>query len=240
MIIFNPLYQALAYIGYTDPLHPPFTHFPIALVTASLFFGLLALLRRRPGFWVTARHCLVLAWLFVFPTVWFGFMDWQQYYQGAWLDIIIVKICLAAFLFVVLSLGMILIYKGRGESRGLLAVYGVGFVTVVLLGYFGGKMVYEGRGEAAASPQAQIGEKIFVQSCRACHLEGGNLIKPQMPLKGSAPLTSFETFVAYIRDPRLPDGSRGAMPDFPASRIPQQQARDLYQYLIETFGKPRA
>jgi uncharacterized membrane protein len=41
MTFFDPLYRAFAYVGYRDPLHPPFTHYPIVLVTVSLLFALL-------------------------------------------------------------------------------------------------------------------------------------------------------------------------------------------------------
>ena len=52
---FDPIYRALAYIGLTSNLiHPPFTHFPIALVSASLGSSALGprLLWRRARFWV--------------------------------------------------------------------------------------------------------------------------------------------------------------------------------------------
>ena len=243
MTFFDPFYRALADIGYLEPIHPPFTHFPIALMTASLFFGLWALLRRRPGFWVTARHCLVLAWLFFFPTVLFGFMDWQHYYHGAWIGPIVAKIFLAGFLFVLLSIGLILAYKGRGDSLTILVIYVFGFVTVVGLGYFGGLMVYEGReggrSAAAASPQIKAGQEIYGKYCQACHPNGGNVITPQAPVIGSKSLADFPGFLAWIRDPRLANGKRGAMPDFPPSKISDKAAQGLYRYVMDTFGKPR-
>jgi uncharacterized membrane protein len=238
MTFFDPLYEALAYIGYRDPLHPPFTHYPIALITASLFFGLVGWWFRRPGFWTSARHCLVLAWLFIFPTVLFGFMDWQHYYRGDWMLLIELKIYLAIFLFMLFSVGLILVYKGRGESLEILAVYAIGFVTVVALGFLGGKIVYEGVGGPGASKQVQAGEQIFRENCRACHEGGGNIISPQYPLRGSRQLADYNRLVNYIRDPRLPDGSRGAMPAFPSKKINDKEAHELYQFLVHKFGKP--
>jgi hypothetical protein len=32
MTFFNPFYQALVYIGFTDPVHPALAHMPIGLV----------------------------------------------------------------------------------------------------------------------------------------------------------------------------------------------------------------
>ena len=241
MTFFNPFYRALADIGYLDPLHPPFTHFPIALVTAALIFGLVAWLFRRQGFWITARHCLWLAWLFIFPTVLFGFMDWQHYYHGDWMLLIIVKICLAAFLFVLLSIGLILHYKGWGESKLILVIYLLSFFTVVALGYFGGKIVFEGvsssSGAAAASLQAKAGEKIYMDNCEFCHPDGKNTIMPKYPVIGSDRLANFPVFRDWLRDPRLPDGRKGPMPAFPPKKISTEQARDLYRYVLYTFGQ---
>jgi mono/diheme cytochrome c family protein len=240
MTFFNPLYRALADIGYLDPLHPPFSHFPIGLVTASLIFGLVALIWRRPRFWITARHCLWLAWLFVFPTVLFGFMDWQHYYHGAWMLLIVIKICLASFLFVLLTIGLILQYKGWGESKLILVIYLLGFFAVVGLGYCGGKVVFEGpssAGAAGASLEVKAGEKIYAQNCRACHPGGKNVIMPNHPIIGSDRLSTFPVFRDWIRNPRLPDGGKGAMPAFSPGKISTEQARELYRYVLSAFGQ---
>jgi len=239
MTFFNPFYRALADIGYLDPLHPPFTHFPIALVTAALIFGLVAWLFRHQSFWITARHCLWLAWLFIFPTVLFGFMDWQHYYHGAWMFLIIVKICLAAFLFVLLSIGLILHHKGWGESKLILGVYLLGFFTVVALGYFGGKIVFEGVSSgslAADTLQVKAGEKLFTENCSACHPDGKNVIMSNQPIIGSDRLANFPVFRDWLRNPRLPDGSQGPMPAFSPQRISTEQARELYRYVLQAFG----
>ena len=235
MTIFDPFYQALATLGYTDPVHPPLTHMPIALVTAALIFGLAARLWRRDLLGLSARHCLVLAWLFFFPTVLLGFMDWQHFYQGAWLFPIVVKIWLAGFLFVLLTMGVILVWRGQGDSKVLLVIYVLSFCTVVGLGYFGGRLVFGGWAEPPPGA-ARAGLQIFKENCRACHANGGNIVMFQYPLKGSDKLADFNGFLAFIRDPRLDDGTKGPMPDFPPEAIPDQQARDLYQYLFKTFG----
>jgi uncharacterized membrane protein len=239
MTFFNPFYQALAHIGYSDPLHPPFTHFPIALVTASLIFGLLAWFFRRQTFWMTARHCLWLAWLFLFPTILFGFMDWQHYYRGDWMFLIIVKICLGAFLFVLLSVGLILHYRGWGETKLMLSLYLIGFFTVVALGYFGGKIVFEGVSSgspAADTLHAKAGEKIYQDNCEFCHPDGKNTIMSQYPIIGSDRLANFPLFRDFIRDPQLPDGKTGPMPAFSPAKISNQEAQDLYRYVLQAFG----
>jgi uncharacterized membrane protein len=238
MTIFNPLYNVLYAIGYTDPIHPPLTHMPIALVVAALILGLAAWIRGRPSLGRAARYCLILTWLFIFPTVLLGFMDWQHWYQGAWLLPIIIKISLASFLFVLLSLGLILVFTGREESKALLAIYLIAFFTVGGLGYFGGRLVFGGR--APAAPAAfETGKRLFENNCMACHPNGGNAIMPEAIIIGSDNLTDFQTFLAWIRDPRLDNGQKGPMPEFLPQKISDPQAGQLYDYLIKVLGKPR-
>lgn len=230
MTIFNPVYNALYAIGYLDPIHPPLTHITIGVVVAALFFGVLARVQRQPSLARAARYCLVLAWLFIFPTVLLGFMDWQHWYQGAWLLPILIKICLASFLFLLLSLGMILIFTGREESKALLAIYFIAFFTVVGLGYYGGRLVFGGR--APAAPHGlEAGRRLFENNCMACHPNLGNAIMPDMPIIGSDNLVDLHSFISLIRDPRLDNGQKGPMPDFPPQKISDDQARQLYEYL---------
>ncbi len=239
MTIFNPIYHALAAMGFADPIHPPLTHIPIGLVVAALIFGLGGWLMRRPAWSQAARYCLGLAWLFIFPTVLLGFMDWQHYYQGAWLLPIVVKIGLASFLFVLLSIGLLLVITGREESKALLVIYVIAFLTVGGLGYFGGRLVFGGRAPAAP-PALQAGQGLFENNCMACHPNGGNAISPEAIIIGSDELKDFPTFLGWIRDPRLDNGQKGPMPDFLPWKISDGQARQLYDYLIGVLGKPRA
>jgi uncharacterized membrane protein len=239
MTVFNPIYSALAAIGYTDPLHPPLTHMPIGLVVAALIFGFAGLLLQRPFFSKMARSSLLLAWLFIFPTVLLGFMDWQHFYQGAALVPIIVKISLATFLFIILSIGLLLIISGREESRALPVIYLIAFFTVGGLGYFGGRLVFGGRAPAAP-PSLQAGRVLFKNNCMACHPNGGNAILPTAIITGSDNLTDFPTFLKWIRNPRLDNGQKGPMPQFLPDKISDQQARQLYDYLIAVLGKPQA
>ena len=239
MTIFNPFYYALASIGYTDPIHPPLTHMPIGLVVAALIFGFAGLILRRPLLSKMAGYSLLLAWLFIFPTVLLGFMDWQHYYQGAAFFPIIVKISLACFLFVILSLGLYLVLSGREESKALLVIYILAFFTVGGLGYFGGRLVFGGRAPAAP-PALQAGGVLFENYCMACHPNGGNAIMPDMIITGSDNLTDFPTFLKWIRNPLKDNGKKGPMPQFLPWKISDQNARQLYDYLIGVLGKPKA
>lgn len=235
MTIFNPLYNALYAIGFTDPIHPPLTHMPIALVVAALIFGFTGWILRRPLLSLAGRYCLVLGWLFIFPTVLLGFMDWQHFYQGAWLSPIIAKVGLASCLFVLLSIGLMLIFTGRQESKALLVIYVIAFFTVGGLGYFGGRLVFEGRAPYAPA-NLQPGKRLFENNCMACHPNGGNAIVAQYLLNGSDNLVDFDKFRAFIRNPRLDSGSRGPMPVFSTEKLSDAEARVLYDYVKYEFG----
>jgi uncharacterized membrane protein len=235
MTMFDPFYQALASMGFTDPVHPALAHMPIGLVVGALIFGFAALWGKRPLWGLSARHCLVLAWLFWFPTVLFGVMDWQHFYHGVWIYPIEAKIALASFLFVLLSIGLVLIFMGKGESKGILVIYVLAFFTVVGLGYFGGHLVFGGRSPAGSKTFA-AGQKIFNADCSACHPHGQNAIMPNMPLRGSQKLANFQTFNDFIRKPQLPGGEKGPMPNFHYQKISDQEAQALYDYVRHEFG----
>ena len=75
------------------------------------------------------------------------------------------------------------------------------------------------------------GLQIFNLNCNRCHPNGGNVILPDMPLRGSSKLANFKTFLSFIRDPKMPDGSEGVMPVFSNKHISNQEAKTLYQYV---------
>ncbi len=235
MDIFNPFYNFLYAIGFHDPIHPPLTHMTIGLVVAALIFGVLGWILRQPFPGRVARYCLVLAWLFIFPTVLLGFMDWQHWYQGAFLLPIFIKMCLASFLFLVLSLALILIFTGREESKALLVIYFIAFFTVGGLGYFGGRLVFGGRAPAVPV-EFEAGRRLFQNHCMACHPGGSNAIMPRHIIIGSEHLKDLHTFISWIRNPRFHNGKKGPMPEFSPQRISDAQAQQLYEYLSREMG----
>jgi uncharacterized membrane protein len=237
---FDSFYKALAALGYNHPLHPPFTHMAIGLVVSALIFRLAGRLWHRPLLDVSARHCQILAWVFFFPTVIFGFTDWQHYYRGAWIFPIEAKLALTACLLVLLTVALILEWRRlRGDSKTVLLIYFLSFFAVTGLGYLGGNLVFGGAATKAAQrgkETLQIGRLLFISHCRACHPGGGNIILPQYSLLGSRQLSDFDTFLHYIRAPRLDDGTKGAMPDYPPPELSDPQARELYAYLFLKYG----
>ncbi len=108
-------------------------------------------------------------------------------------------------------------------------------------GMMGGGMGNPGQaGESHASPTDSSGAGIFRTSCASCHFNGGNVVAPNLPLKGSRMLVDFETFLGFIRHPRMPDGSKGAMPAFTKAEIADRQAEILYQFITATNGTGRS
>jgi mono/diheme cytochrome c family protein len=107
------------------------------------------------------------------------------------------------------------------------------------MGMMSGGMMHRGmmgREDMQAVPQetdAATGESLFRSRCAACHPGGGNTVMPGLPLKGAPQLADFNTFVAFLRDPRLPDGSRGPMPPFATDTITDIQAKSLYHYILD-------
>jgi mono/diheme cytochrome c family protein len=239
------LYHFLARVGFKDPLHAPVTHFPVALAMGAFLFFLVAIIFSRKSLILTARHVSILAFLFAFPTILFGVFDWLYFFKGVMIPEIRIKMILAAVVLIVLAAGIILGSEVRVRTVPMLVLYGLAAVTVIGLGYFGARLVYGGWSARAPAPAAeapsgqeggqaslQAGEGLFVGNCQACHPNGGNIIVAQLPLKTSKKLASQDSFVAFIRSPKMPDGSAGSMPAFSQDQLSDQQGGDLYRYIV--------
>jgi mono/diheme cytochrome c family protein len=97
-------------------------------------------------------------------------------------------------------------------------------------GMMGGGMMNEGQ-SGESSPKTIPGAAIFRDNCASCHPNGGNVVTPGLPLKGSSKLADFNTFLNFIRHPKMPDGSMGLMPAFSKSKISDRQPRNRYQFM---------
>ncbi len=234
--MFDFLYDLFQRVGYTHPLHPPLTHMPSGLVVAATVFGWAALASGRRTLYASARHCATLALLFAVPAILLGYADWQRYYGGALLWPIKMKLGLATVLFVLLCLAAVLGWRRDTPTRGLLATYTAAFFMVVGLGYFGGQLVFGGA-TPPATQETAAGGKIFEARCSGCHPNGGNVIRPNLPLRRAPQLASEDTFRRFLRDPRLPDGSQGPMPVFSPQTISDQDVQALYQY-VQQLAQP--
>lgn len=236
-------YKILTAIGYTHPIHAPTTHIPVGMVIGAFIFGVVSWKFKKDTLARTAHHCIILALLALLPTVIAGIMDWQHYYAGVWLFPIKMKLPLASLLLILLVFGLSAGYRAEGISKRALIIYALCLLNVTALGYFGGELAYSGRAPAKPSESAQspvtaeveAGATLFKQTCGACHPKGGNSIKQNLPLKRAPQLVNFETFLAYIQSPKARDGSTTVMPAFPADKLSDQQARDIYQYIVEVL-----
>jgi uncharacterized membrane protein len=237
--MFDGVYNLLQRLGYSHPIHPPLTHWPIGMAMAVFIFALYAWLARRKNYEMTLRHVAVLALIGAFPTALLGFMDWQHRYAGAPLPQIRVKIVLAVLLVVFLIAALVMQRRLRAGSRLLLIPYALALACALGLGYFGAQLVYTDPGAAvgATAPQSAAGNAAFETSCAACHPGGGNTIKPNLTLVGAPQLRDFQTFLAYVRRPKARDGSDTVMPAFDAASLPDRDARQLYDYVNQAFRK---
>jgi uncharacterized membrane protein len=231
------VYHALANLGYTHPLHPPLTHLPVGLVLGAFIFAVTGKALRRPNLALTARHCIALALISAFPTMLLGFLDWQHFYVGAWSFPITMKLGLACSLIILLIAADVQGRMVQRRSGGFPTIYVLCLMNVVALGYFGGDLVFGKRipGDPGTVKERQVGAAQFSKHCGSCHPNGGNVIKPTLPLRGAPELIDFPTFLAYVRSPKARDGSETVMPSFPADRLAEEQAKEIYDYVVTAF-----
>jgi cytochrome c5 len=185
---------------------------------------------RRERLTLTPRHCILLAFIWVFPTILFGFMDWQHFYGGAWFFPIKVKITVAPLLTVLLFIAILLGRRYGATSLKVIPIYFISFCCVVVLGYFGGQLVYGGK--TSSSPaEFKAGEKVFSANCSVCHPQGANVLVPSKPIRNSHELQDLSTFIQYVRHPIAP------MPPFTASKLPDREIKDLYEYIVNVLNR---
>jgi len=231
------LYKTLAKVGYTHPIHPPVTHLTLGMVMGTFLFGIVAWKLRHQALTRTAHHCTVLALLSIFLTALTGLMDWQHYYAGGWLFPIKMKLALAVLLFILLVFAFRAGHRAETVSKSALLLYALCFVNVTAIGYFGGELVFADRTtvKEVETASIEVNAQQFAESCGACHPNGGNSIKPHLPLKDAPQLVDFESFLHYIRNPKARDGSTTVMPPFSPEKLSDQQAREVYQYIVKVL-----
>ncbi len=233
--IIDSFYQSLQNVGYYEPVHPALTHVPIGLVIGAVILGVISLVFRSQGSGRAARYTMLMAFIFIFPTGLLGYMDWQHFYAGGWLKPIKIKMVLAGVLLVLTFISLVTARAGERTSLFGTVIFVLSLLTVVALGYFGGRIVYSGRVPPAPA-QLAAGEKLFTNNCSGCHPYGGNIVNPEAALRGSDEYKDLQTFIHWIRDPRLDNGAKGVMPPFQPSRISDAQAQELFAYLVKAMG----
>jgi uncharacterized membrane protein len=165
------VYQILAKIGYTHPLHPTLTHLVMGLVMGAFIFVLIATFVRRESLARTAWHCIVLALIALLPTAVLGYADWQHRFAGDLIFPITMKLILAGLLLVLLVVATVMGFRSENWSRNIVTLYAVCLVVVIGIGYFGGELVYGKRAPTGVTEEGLVSEGalVFNQSCSACH-----------------------------------------------------------------------
>jgi uncharacterized membrane protein len=187
------IYQTLAKIGYTHPLHPPATHLPAGLIIGAFVFALTAWIFNRKNLARTTRHCLILALIMAVPTILLGLMDWQYRFGGAWLFEIKMKLVLAGILLLLLILAAVYGVLTGAFTKTVVVLVTLCLLTVIGLGYFGGELVYGTKapeGEEVKGLAAE-GAMVFKQNCSACHHTDNTATKVGPGLMGVFKQTKF-------------------------------------------------
>jgi mono/diheme cytochrome c family protein len=129
--------------------------------------------------------------------------------------------------------------KNIGGLMSKSVVYFLCIVSVICLGYFGGQLVFADK-VADASEGLKNGEKLYAVNCGSCHPNGGNLIKPSLPVVNSPMLKTLDTFINYSRNPKRPDGSPSTMPAFSKEKLSDKEMKQIYQHIIDSLATKRS
>jgi uncharacterized membrane protein len=149
----NLIYGPLESLGYGHPLHPVIVHLVIGPVAAALLAGVAGWIFNKPKLFTTARHMTVVAFVFWFFAVGMGVIDWIHFYHAAPVFAIFVKTIGAGVLFLLLLTNILLFNKFKEESRVPFIFYAASLVCVMVIGFFGGNLVYADR-QTPAPPQS--------------------------------------------------------------------------------------
>ncbi len=136
------VFKILESIGFHHPIHPAVTHLPMGMIMGGFLFGLAAYFLKNKELSNTAHYCEILAMIGVFPTIIFGYMDWQHSFEGEWIMLIKIKILLAVVLIGLLGLAIKFGGKKDGISIKTLIIYGLCLLTAIGLGFTGGELMY--------------------------------------------------------------------------------------------------
>ncbi len=140
---------------------------------------------------------------------------------------------------VLLAVARMLGIKRKPASIGALAICGLSLINFTALGYFGGELVLgvTDPKKLEITKEEQVNPVLFNNYCSGCHPRGGNKHKPHFPLIYAPQLENFETFLAYIRAPKARDGRPTKMMQFSPKILSEQEAREIYKYIIQVLRK---
>ena len=138
------IYDLLNKIGYTHPLHPAIVHFPIGVAMVAVIALLIAHKSSNGAYATTAYHCQVFGLVSVPLTMFVGYMDWQQFYNGAPNGHIHIKILLGFALMAAFAYSALVGRKGNLMSRKFTLSTVAGLLLAIGIGFVGGELQYGG------------------------------------------------------------------------------------------------
>lgn len=148
-------YDLLGLAGFAHPIHPVLITMVVGPVIASFLFAALAFVFKKPDYYRTSRQLTVVAFIFWFPTVAVGIIDWVHFYGGSTKMMEInMKLVLAGILFLVLLGNMLLFKKGQTQPLIPLVLMLIATGLVSALGYYGGDIVFGSGKKAEVSAPA--------------------------------------------------------------------------------------
>ena len=136
------VYQTLARIGYSHPLHPAMTHIPMGMIIGGFLFAVSSAVMRKDDLAKAAHYCYTLSLIFVLPTMLLGYMDWQYKFDGEWNRLILTKIILAVMLTMMLGITFLYGKNVKVDMKQKLILYVICFAIAMGLGFIGGELQY--------------------------------------------------------------------------------------------------
>jgi len=136
------IYQTLAKIGYSHPLHPAMTHIPMGMIIGGFLFAVGSVVMKKDDLAKAAHYCYTLALIFVLPTMMLGYMDWQYKFEAEWNRLILTKIILAVMLTAMLVISFFYGKNVKVDIKQKLILYVICFAISMGLGFIGGELQY--------------------------------------------------------------------------------------------------
>jgi len=136
------VYQTLAKIGFSHPLHPAMTHIPMGMIIGGFLFAVGSAAMKKDDLAMAAHYCYTLALIFVLPTMMLGYMDWQYKFDGEWNGLILTKIILAVMLTIMLGITYFYGKNVKVDIKQKLILYVICFAIALGIGFIGGELQY--------------------------------------------------------------------------------------------------
>jgi hypothetical protein len=64
-------------------------------------------------------------------------------------------------------------------------------------------------------------------------------VNARLSVDGAPQLIDFNTFLLYLRDPKQPKPNIALMPIVPATKVSDEQAKELFDYITKVLERPR-